>query len=284
MEQIPDSDAMEQMGLEATDRPGEFDRRKAIKYGGIAAGLVVATPSILTLGASPASASGRVSTQFGDVSANVATTSIELVRGAGYSTGMIVITVATAGARTFNTPTSTTGNTWTLVPGSDMAGSTVLQMATYYSFMDETANASGVNFKVTWTTGARCAAFGSYFPTGSQLVSYTNGSPTSTTNITAPSGLTIPDSPTDKPAILFCIAHNRTGSGPLYSNPSGFSQVAGIQTTYQATAPASGVAVNHSFTPDFDSGEPLEATGSYPAVTGTLASARTAGATALCIK
>jgi len=287
MEQSPDSEATSALDS-ASGRLGEFDRRKAIKYGGIAAGLVVATPSILTLGATPAAASGRVSTQFGDVSANKDTTAIELTRtsaSGGYSTGLMVITVATAGNRTFDTPTSTTDNTWTLVPNSNMVGGTLLQMATYYSVMDTTKNATSVHFKVTWTGGARCAAFGSYFPTGSQVTSYTNGTPTSTVNITAPSGLVIPSSPTNEPAILFCIAHNRTGAGPLYTNPTGFAQVAGIQTTYQASpTPASGVAVNHAYAPDFGTDTRLTATQNYPAVVGTLGAARTAGATLLCVK
>lgn len=63
LERVPDDGA--KLSLEPLNTGGEgVSRRTAIKYGSIGAGLLVATPTILTLGASPASASGDGATKY----------------------------------------------------------------------------------------------------------------------------------------------------------------------------------------------------------------------------
>lgn len=279
------------MSLEASDRPGEFDRRKAIKYGGIAAGLVVATPSMLTLGASPASASGRVANQFGySGTSGTGTSAQATASGLVAGKGMVVVTVALAGERlaASTTVTSSTGNTWTLVTGSYKTNtSPAFTMATYYTLLTGTQDTC--NFTFSWTGGARAAIAGTYFPTGSTVHSIVQKSaPSAGTSITAPAGLQVPDRPTDSAAVLFCGAMLRTsGSAPSYTIPTNFGfQANQIYSAYATAGGASGIGTGHSYFPTdtaWEEGTKITATSDFGAVSATAGAIIMNCATMICV-
>jgi len=270
-----------------------IDRRKAIKYGSIAAGLAIATPTILTLGASPASASGQVSNQFGGSQTAPGGTNIESTPSGLSGTGIVVISVAIAGLRlAADTVVSSTAgvdfpsNTWTLVTDSYKTA-TGFTTATYYTTLNGSQHKC--NFKFAWTTGTRAALAGTYFPTASTVSSVVNkATPSAGTSITAPAGLVVPNQPTNKPAILFCGSMLRTGSNaPTYTCPSGFGfQGNQIYSAYGTTSATSGVGVGHSYYPTdsmWESGQSITATNSYAAVSATAAASVMNSATMICI-
>lgn len=278
------------MSCEATDRPGEFDRRKAIKYGSIAAGLVVATPSILTLGASPASASGRVANQFGYSGTSNAGTSAEATPSGLAGTGLVVVTVALPSEKASGNTSvsSSTNNTWTLVTGSYKTNtSPAFTMATYYTVLD--GSQTSCNFKFTWSGGSRAAIAGTYFPTGSTVHSIVQKSaPSASTSITAPSGLVIPSRPTDSPAVLFCGAMLRTGANaPTYTIPTGFGNQANvIYSAYGTTGGTSGIGAGHAYYPTdamWDAGTKIPSTDNYGAVSATAGASIMNCATMICV-
>ena len=290
MEQYPDSDEAASMSNIGSEKSLSFDRRTAIKYGGIAAGLAVATPTILTLGASPAAASGRVANQFGGSVTSPTALAIETTPSGFAGTGMVVITLAVAGERLAanTTVSSTSSNTWTLVPSSYMTNTSPgFTMATYYTTLD--GEQTSCNFKFAWTGGARAALAGTYFPTATTVSSYVSKSaPSASTSITAPAGLVIPDSASHLPAILFCGGMLRTSStAPTYTIPSGFGlQGNAIYSAYGTTTVTSGVGAGQSYYPTdamWDNNEKLTATASYSAVSATAGASVMNSATMICI-
>lgn len=273
-----------------------IDRRRAIKYGTIAAGLAIATPTILTLGASPASASGQVSNQFGGSQTSPSALNIETTPSGLSGTGIVVISVVVAGERlAANTVVSSTGvtgvngfpsNQWTLVSGSYKTA-TGFTMATYYTTLN--GSQTKCNFKFAWTGGTRAALAGTYFPTASTVHSVVNkATPSAATSITAPAGLVVPNQPTNKPAILFCGAMLRTGNNaPTYTVPTGFGYQANqIYSAYGTATATSGIGVGHSYYPNdtmWEAGQSITATNSYAAVSASSAASIMNSATMICI-
>lgn len=290
MEQYPDADQTVPTDADASENPGGINRRSALKYGGIAAGLVVATPSILTLGATPASASGQVANQFGGSITSAAGVAIENTPSGLSGTGIVVVSVVVAGERleANTTVSSNTGNTWTLVTDSYRTNASPgFTMATYYAPLD--GEQTSVHFKFAWTGGARAALAGTYFPTATAVNgAVTKAAPSSSTSITAPAGLVVPNRPTDNPAVLFCGGTIRTGNNaPTYTAPSGFGYQANqIYSAYGTATVTSGVGVGHSYVPiddDWASQTYLTPTSDFGAKSATVATAQMNSATMLCI-
>ena len=228
--------------------------------------------------------------QFGGSSTSPSGLYIENTPSGLVGTGMVVVSVVVAGERlAANTAVSSnSGNTWTLVTDSYKTNTSPgFTMATYYTILD--GEQTSVNFKFSWTGGARAALAGTYFPTATTVNGQVNkAAPSSSTSVTAPAGLAVPNQPTDNPAVLFCGGTIRTGSNaPTYTAPSGFGfQANQIYSAYGTTTVTSGVGVGHSYVPvdaDWESQTYLTPTADFGAKSATLATAQMNSATMICI-
>lgn len=214
-----------------------FSRRDAIKYGSIGAGLLVATPTILTLGATPASASGDGATKYAlaaDTSGRSVSLSIDnpgLWVVAFYVRGNVV--GSSTQPITINTPTS--GGTWTPLfaqRGTNSSGNlnTRITMRAWYrwedpALWDENADTPVVPYTLSiaynstagggTTTGLVRGATGYNFP-----------SATTATNVqtsTVGSG-SVSESTASEPGSRFLFMSGGIHSATLTSSaPSGYS-------------------------------------------------------------
>ena len=238
-----------------------------IKFGTIAAGAAILTPTLLTLGASPASASGYVYDQFGNASSTLATSKTLLYEGL-VGRGILIATIAVAGTTAFNTLSSSTGNSWSLVPNTNVSGNG-LSTGTYISTLD--GDQTTADITVGWpTTTMRSVWVGTYFPNAITGVTDRThkGAPSSTTLITAPSSLVVG---TNASAVLYIAATLRTtnSSTPTYTAPDGFTAVSNpiYQTWSSANSVTSGVGASHVYQ------YPVNAISNFGEVSATLGTA-----------
>ena len=219
-----------------------FDRRRALKYGSMAMGAAVAAPTLLTLAASPASASGTVSSQNGG-SSSTAVNSLS-VNYTTSNTGYLVITFCWMGP----VAVTSTPSGWTLLASSTMQTTTApaITTATY----SRAITGSSVSIDLAWTgnsptapsTGVsggagpspssvgalgytRYAWAGTYFSKSTAGIIATGlGSITSTTTPTSGSAVVTGVVHPVYAGLLYTCAFAQTASGtPAYTKPTGYT-------------------------------------------------------------
>ena len=215
----------EKLSLEPLNSGTEgVSRRTAIKYGSIGAGMLVAAPTILTLGATPASASGSVSPQNAGAYNDLSVTSLTVNFAAPM--GIMVATVTLQS----NTQTITASG-WTALDPLSTASATGAQRLTsqtfwrYYSTVQ-----SATDYTFSWPTAAPASVVVNKFPTATTLVAAGTPTLSQTGTSRAASGVT-PQSGADGPgSILFCIGYSRASALPTPGNPT--QTVSSVLYTY----------------------------------------------------
>lgn len=191
-------------------------RRNAIKYGTIGAGMLLAAPTILTLGATPASASGQVSPQTATVSntaglQSLTTTSLQ------DPVGILIATVSVLRNNvTINTPEGWTAlDNATTTSGS---GAASISSRTFYRYYATVQADQTYTFSWTGAAGASCVI--NKFPTATTVIGVS--SPVlSTSGTTRTCGAVTPASDPSGPAsVVVCLGYGRASSSPIPLAPS----------------------------------------------------------------
>jgi hypothetical protein len=199
-------------------------RRNAIKYGSIGAGMLVAAPTILTLGASPASASGTVYGEDyeGATGSTGTSKNLGLTINADNAAGMYVAVFAIAENLTgTNAATFTTPAGWTKIGAKGTASQVFGSAISCAVFVAESAdNGDGT------------------FTAPSINATYTGGRPNNGTGTGGSVGNTV-----SRPRVL-AITQFRMGSKANSSTAAAFGNI--VTTAAQATGDATAVVSNSS--------------------------------------
>lgn len=235
---------------------GTFDRRRALKYGGMAVGAAALAPTLLTLGATPAAASGATLQQVGSA-ISTASTSISQSMTPSSGSGIVLATVAiSGGVSTISTGSSTiTFSQVTNAQSYDVA----LSLTTFTATV---ASATAFTFTASWSGSHIAAVSLTYFPLATSVGNAKAGEELPQTSVSVPSGLAVASGDT---AVLFCAGALQTAvNTPAYTRPSGSSII--TQEWYSAASGGAGIGVGQSvFTP-------VTATVNFGSRYGTLAS------------
>ena len=212
-----------------------MSRRKIIKYGGLAAGVVVATPTILTLGATPASASGTAAFKFSQVDDTISNQSTQTIGAAG----LWVVAFAVKGfnasgtnTATINTPTGWTqiGSQWGSI---SLGASSRLTMALFYRYYDTSpGNTNTVTFSHTGSTAFPRGYAGYNFPRATVANSNFGGTSFSGNNSASVSSVTTVAA---QSKYLFLSVGAGTGT-PGFTNPTGYTGTSNNITSMGMTA------------------------------------------------
>lgn len=200
--------------------PGDsrFDRRNALKYGGMALGAAAVAPTLLTLGASPASASGRPSDQnagnynSGNVSSLTTSQLNEPV-------GVLIATVALQS----NDQTITAPEGWTALTKVGTTGQTTssrLCVQQFYIIYPTVQTAKTYQF--SWSTAAPSAVSVTMYPTARTVVTYSDPvlSTTGTSRTSAGATVSIPSGSSGPACIIMTLGYSRSASAPTPGAPS----------------------------------------------------------------
>jgi hypothetical protein len=208
--------------------PGGFDRRRLLKGAAMTAGGLWLAPTVLTLAASPASASGT----FGSAAARTATatpithTAVTTPATAGIVMVTTVLTDSVAAQTyTFSAPSSVGTANWTAVETLHIWNATLARGITLCTYMGTYTASTSVTISQAWTGGAtRAVSVRSFFPAGRYvtLVGGTSGTTASTT-INAPGGTF----PNDSGVVYWVAGWNAAAaSQTITTGPSGYTSAA----------------------------------------------------------
>jgi hypothetical protein len=226
-----------------------MSRRTLIKYGSLAAGAVVATPTILTLGATPASASGTPSSKFAGVDdTSGSTQSTQTIAAAGLWVVAFAVRANASGSHhvaTINTPAGWTqiGSQWGSIGTSSTAPALNARctMALFYRYYATNPGSTNqVTFSHNGTAGAFRAFTGYNFPRGTVENSNLSAAAFSSNNSASAGPVTTLVK--DSKYLYFSVV---TGSGtPAFTAPVGYSG-----TSSNITAMGIGAAVSSVYIP-----------------------------------
>jgi hypothetical protein len=200
------------------DGPG-FGRRDAIKYGSMGAGLILATPTILTLGATPAAASGQVSPQTATVSNTAGLTSLTTTQ-LQQPIGILLATVTVFLSNiTFNTPDGWTAlDAATTTSGS---GAARISSVTYYRYY-ATAQADQA-YTFTWsptTTAAGASCVINKFPTATTVLGASTPVLSTTGTSRTCTAVTPASNASGSASVVVCLGYARVSSVPIPNAPT----------------------------------------------------------------
>jgi len=194
----------------------DLSRRNAIKYGSIGAGMLLAAPTILTLGATPASASGQVSPQVATASNSGNVTS--LVSSEMQSpVGILVATLTVFQNNvTLNAPTG-----WTaLAAGATTGALTTARISSRTFYRYYATKGANTTYTFSWSGGAPASLVINKFPTATTIVE--NSTPVVSSSGTSRNGgaVTPISNASGSGTILVCVGYARASSSPTPAVPS----------------------------------------------------------------
>lgn len=223
-------------GSDGLGLDGTFDRRRALKFGGMAVSAAALAPTLLTLGASPASASGTPFFQVGSTTPSDSTYISQSMTITG-SSGTVIATLAITGD---NHTVSTSGSTAAFSLRSLVYDGS-LTVATYKA---DVTSMSSVLFDASWSASAATAAVSfTHFPNSPGIYDFVSGTVANSTAVVVPAGLDVPVAA--DPAVIFCAGAVQTDvDTPGYTRPTGSSVV--TQEWYSAAFDAIGVGVSQT--------------------------------------
>ena len=194
----------------------DLSRRNAIKYGSIGAGMLLAAPTILTLGATPASASGQVSPQVATASnsGNVTSlTSSEMQSPVGILVATLTVFQNNV---TLNAPSG-----WTALAAGATTGATTtarISSRTFYRYY--ATKAVNQTYAFSWTGGAPASLVINKFPTATTITEV-SAPVVSSSGTSRTAGAVTPASNGSGPGtVLVCVGYARSGSSPTPLVPS----------------------------------------------------------------
>lgn len=194
------------------------DRRRFLTYGGMAAGALAVTPTVLSLGASPAAASGLPSDQNASASNSSVVTSLT-TSTMFEPVGVLVATVALQS----NDQTITAPSGWTALTKAGTTGQAgAARLTTQVFWIYYATQQSDQTYTFSWATGAPAAVSITKFENAKSVVS-NSGPSLSTTGTSRATGSVTPSVPGDTtppPSILFCLGYSRVSAVPTPASPS----------------------------------------------------------------
>jgi len=205
-----------------------LSRRNLIKYGSLAAGALVATPTILTLGATPASASGQTAAKFAGVDDTTGTQSTQSITAAGlWVVGFAVRGANNSGTNnvvTIDTPAGWTaiGSQWGSVGTSTnlpAVGARLIMKLFYRYYATSPGSSNTVIFSHSGTSALVRAFTGFNFPNATVVNSDFAGTSFSSNNSASAGSVT-----SLAPAAKYLYFSVASGTGtPTFTNPDGYS-------------------------------------------------------------
>ena len=207
-------------GFELPEFSQGLDRRRVIKYGSVAAGAAFLTPTLLTLGASPASASGVPSDQSAGQHNSAAVTSLT-TSALQSPVGILVAVVTLVSNDQVITPTE---DGWTgLTRTSTTSASNLFRNCTQVFHRYYSEAQSNTSYTFSWPTGAAAAVTIMKFERATTVVSTSTPvlSTSGTSRATGAVTPSVPSGATGPPAIVFAMGFSRNGSSvPTPASPT----------------------------------------------------------------
>lgn len=195
-----------------------FNRRDAIKYGSMGAGLILATPTILTLGATPAAASGKVSPQTATLSNTSGLTSIT-TSALQKPIGILIATVTVfLNNTTFDTPSG-----WTALDNaSTPSGSTTARISSRTFYRYYATEQADQTYTFTWagsaSAGGSCVI--NKFPMATTVIG-ASAPVVSTSGTSRTCGAVTPQSDASGAAsVVLCLGYARASNAPIPNAPT----------------------------------------------------------------
>lgn len=189
-----------------------------LTYGAVTAGVVLAAPTLISLSASPASASGAPSDQSASASNSANITSLT-TSTMSEPLGILIATVALQS----NDQTITAPEGWTALSKSATTSATGAARITaqqFYIYYSEVA--ADQTYQFSWPTACAGAISIVKFPTASVVVessaaALSSSGTSRTCNAVTPS---VPSGADGPPGILLSLAYSRVTASPTPSAPS----------------------------------------------------------------